>query len=45
MHDYLGNISRDDVEIIQELKDNPKLYEKIVKDCKRYISLIYKKMI
>ena len=43
--DYLGNISKDDIEIIKELKDNPKLYERITKDSKRYISLIYKKMI
>ncbi len=43
--EYLGNVSKDDVEIIKELKENPKLYEKILKDSKRYISLINKKMI
>ena len=43
--EYLGNISQDDVDIIQELKGNPKLYERLIKDCKRYVSLIHKKMI
>ena len=43
--EYLGNISKDDVDIIKELKNNTKLYEKLIKDCKRYISLIYKKML
>ena len=42
--EYLGNISKDDIDIIHELKENTKLYEKIVKDSKRYISLINKKM-
>ena len=44
-NEYLGNISKDDVDIIKELKNNTKLYEKLIKDCKRYISLIYKKML
>ncbi len=43
--EYLGNISKDDVQIITELKENPKLYERIIKDSKRYVSLIYKKML
>ena len=42
--EYLGNISKDDLEIIKELKENPKLYEKLLKDSKRYVSLIHKKM-
>ena len=43
--EYLGNISKDDINIIKELKDNTKLYEKLLKDSKRYVSLINKKMI
>ena len=43
--EYLGNISKDDIDIINELKNNTKLYEKLMKDSKRYISLINKKMI
>ncbi len=42
--EYLGNISKDDIDIINELKENTKLYEKILRDCKRYVSLINKKM-
>ena len=33
--EYLGNISKDDINIIKELKDNNKLYEKLLKDSKR----------
>ena len=43
--EYLGNISKDDIEIIKELKDSPKLYERLLKDSKRYVSLINKKML
>ena len=43
--EYLGNISKDDIEIINELKTIPKLYEKIVRDSKRYIHLIQKKIL
>ncbi len=43
--EYLGNISRDDIEIVKELKNNTKLYERLSKDSKRYVSLINKKMI
>lgn len=43
--EYLGKISRDDIDIIKELKNNPKIYEKILIDKKRYISLIHKKML
>jgi transcriptional regulator with XRE-family HTH domain len=42
---YLGRVSKDDVEIIQELKNNSKLYEKLIRDQKRYVNLINKKML
>ena len=44
-NEYLGSISKDDIKIINELKANEKLYEKITKDTKRYVSLINKKML
>lgn len=44
-HAYLGRVSRDDVDIIREFKNNPKLYEKLARDSKRYINLINKKML
>ena len=40
----LGNISKDDIEIIAELRNYPNLYEKLIKSPKRYVSLISKKM-
>ena len=43
--EHLGNISKDDVDIVHELRDYPKLYEKLMKDSKRYVSLINKKML
>ena len=43
--DYIGKVSKEDIEIIEELKNNSKLYERILKDIKRYIGLINKKML
>lgn len=43
-NEYIGSISKDDIEIINELRHYPNLYTKLVKDCKRYVSLINKKM-
>ena len=43
-NEYIGSISKDDIEIIQELRHYPNLYGKLIKDVKRYISLINKKM-
>jgi transcriptional regulator with XRE-family HTH domain len=42
--EYIGSISKDDIEIIQELRHYPNLYSKLIKDVKRYVSLINKKM-
>ena len=44
-NEYLGSVSLDDIRIINELKNNEKLYERLTKDTKRYISLINKKML
>lgn len=43
-NEYIGSISRDDIEIIQEFRHYPNLYAKLIKDVKRYVSLINKKM-
>ena len=43
-NEYIGSISKDDIDIIQELRHYPNLYGKLIKDVKRYISLINKKM-
>lgn len=43
-NEHIGNISKDDVEIIKELKNCETLYNRIIKDPKRYVSLINKKM-
>ena len=43
-NEYIGSISKDDIEIIQELRHYPNLYGKLIKDVKRYIILINKKM-
>jgi len=43
-NEYIGSISKDDIEIIQELRHYPNLYSKLIKDVKRYVSLINKKM-
>ena len=42
--EYLGAVSRDDIDIIAEIKPYPTLYAKLIKDVKRYVSLIVKKM-
>jgi transcriptional regulator with XRE-family HTH domain len=43
-NEFVGTISKDDIEIIQELRHYPNLYGKLVKDVKRYVNLINKKM-
>lgn len=43
-NEYIGSVSKDDIEIIQELRHYPNLYAKLIKDVKRYVSLINKKM-
>ena len=42
--EYIGAVSRDDIEIINEIRHYPNLYAKLIKDVKRYVSLIVKKM-
>ena len=42
--EYIGAISRDDIDIINEIRHYPNLYKKLIKDVKRYVSLIVKKM-
>ncbi len=42
--EYIGVVSRDDINIINEIKHYPTLYGKLIKDVKRYVSLIVKKM-
>jgi len=41
---YVGSISVDDVMLIQELRHYPNLYNKIIKDVKRSVSIINKKI-
>ena len=43
-NEYVGSVSKDDIDIIQELRHYPNLYGKLIKDVKRYVSLINKKM-
>ena len=40
----IGKISQDDLKLIEELKHYKNLYDKMIKDTKRYINLINKKM-
>ncbi len=42
--EYLANISKDDIHIIETLKENPKLYDKLTRDSRRYVSLINKRL-
>ena len=42
--EFTGSISKDDIEIINEIRHYPNLYAKLIKDVKRYVSLIVKKM-
>lgn len=41
---YIGSISKEDIELIQELKHYPNLYNKLIRDIKRYTYLVNKKM-
>ena len=43
-NEYIGSISKDDIAIINEIRHYPNLYAKLIKDVKRYVSLIVKKM-
>ena len=43
-NEFIGVVSRDDINIINEIKHYPNLYGKLIKDVKRYVSLIVKKM-
>ena len=43
-NEVIGVVSRDDINIINEIKHYPNLYGKLIKDVKRYVSLIVKKM-
>ena len=43
-NELIGVVSRDDINIINEIKHYPNLYAKLIKDVKRYVSLIVKKM-
>lgn len=42
--EYIGSISSIDIELIQELRHYPTLYDKILKDVRRAINLINKKL-
>ena len=42
--EYVGSVSKVDIELIQELRHYPALYDKIMKDVKRAVNLINKKM-
>ena len=41
---YVGAISDQDIEFIQELKHYPMVYNKIIKDIKRSVNVINKKI-
>ena len=43
-NEYIGSISKDDIDIINEIRHYPILYTKLIKDVKRYVSLVAKKM-
>ena len=43
-NEYIGSVSKDDIDIIQELTHYPNLYSQLIKDVKRYVSIINKKM-
>ena len=43
-NEYIGVVSKDDIEIINEFRHYPNLYSKLIKDVKRYVALIVKKM-
>lgn len=42
--EYIGSISSSDIELIQELRHYPALYDKLINDAKRVINLINKKL-
>lgn len=41
---YVGSISEYDIELIQQLKHNPILYNKVIKDIKKTVSIMEKKI-
>ena len=42
--EYVGSISSDDIELIQEIRHYPSLYDSMLKDVKRSVNLINKKL-
>lgn len=42
--EFVASVSKDDIEIINEIRHYPILYSKLIKDVKRYVSLVAKKM-
>ena len=42
--EYVGSISSDDIELIQEIRHYPSLYDSMLKDIKRSVNLINKKL-
>jgi len=42
--EYIGSISSVDIELIQELRHYPALYDKLLKDVRRAVNLINKKL-
>ena len=42
--EYVGSISSDDIELIQEIRHYPALYDSMLKDIKRSVNLINKKL-
>ncbi len=43
-NEYVGSVSKEDIELIQEMRHYPNLYSKMQKDVKRFMSIVNKKM-
>ena len=43
-NEYIGSVSKEDIELIQEMRHYPNLYNKMLKDVKRFITLMNKKI-
>ncbi len=43
-NEYVGSVSKEDINLIQEIRHYPNLYNKMIKDVKRSIYLINKKV-